>query len=331
MTKLTKHIIPAVLLALSLTACEDWVKPESLPITVKTAGSDDPALREQYLKNLQAYKKSGHQLIYISFDNAAETPANASALVSYLPDSVDVVELMRPDLKDWFRADMEKTRQDYGTRFVLRISYDDILAPYGNGISEEEKTSVLEREVSALLNKVKTYGLDGITVQFDGTHPAHLKPEELAAVTKKENDFLPLIAAWKAQNPDKALFFNGIPTRTVDHTVPLAAEVIIIPSATLNSAAAADFEARNAANGEFEGVRMMPEVYPLPADQSDRTTGRYLEGDSIPEMLGWMGSHTPEKYTLAGLCILHAEWDCFSGDGYYPVLRSTLKTLNPNS
>ncbi len=336
MTKSSKHIIPAVLLALSLTACEDWVKPEALPVTVKTTEESDPALREQYLKNLQAYKKSDHPIVYVTFDNAAEAPLNASALVSYLPDSVDVVELTHPDLKEWFQEDMAKTQKDYGTRFVLRISYKDIMAPYGVGgsqadASEEEKAAALEQEVSALLSKVKTYGFDGITVQYDGMLPTHLKQDELDALVKKENSFLPLIAAWKAQNPDKVLYFNGIPTRTVDHTVPLAAEAIIIPSASLISATAADFEARNAANGEFEGAPMMLEVNFLPSDQSDRTTGRYLEGDSIPLMLEWMTTHTPDRYQLTGLCILHAEWDCFSGDGYYPVLRSTIKTLNPNS
>lgn len=336
MKRLCNNIITAVIFGLSLTACKDWVTPESLSVKVRNNGEADPALREKYLQNLRSYKKTDHQLVYITFDNVASSALNASALVSYLPDSVDVVEITNPDLHDWFAADMKEVQENYGTRFVLRISYDKITAPYGSTpglipVTEEEKTEIIATEVNAILGKVEEFGFDGVTVQFNGTLPTYLKPEELAAATKKENDILPLIAAWKDKNPDKTLFFNGVPTRTIDHTVPLAAEAIIIPSVSLKSAYTADFEARNGANGDFEGARMMLETIPVPTDPLDQTTGRYVEGESLPMMLEWMTTHVPEKYRLAGICIYHAEWDCLSVNSYYPVLRNAIKVLNPNS
>ena len=337
MKKIYRHILTAVILGISLTACQEWLKPESLAVNVKGTGTDDSALREQYLENLRAYKKSAdHQLIYVSFDNAYETAKNAAALVSYLPDSVDVVEITNPDLHEWFKRDMQKVQKDYGTRFVIRVSYDDITAPYGNApgqtqVSEAEKTVIIDSVVNELLQKVETYGYDGITVQYDGLYPDYLYSNELAALTKKENDFLPLIAAWKEQNPDKTMFFNGVPTRTIDHTVPLAAEVIIIPTVDARSVNYADFEARNGANGEFAGSRMMLETMSVPNDPLDKSTGRYTEGEQIPLMLEWMTTNVPDKYTLAGICVYHAEWGCLSTSGYYPILKNVIKTLNPNS
>ena len=336
MNRAYKYIIAAVMTGLVLTACQEWIMPESLKVSVKNNGDADPALREHYLQNLRSYKESEHPLVYVTFDNVAATALNATALVSYLPDSVDVVEITDPDLHDWFAADMKKVQENFGTRFVLRISYDEITAPYGSTpglipVTEEEKTEIIATAVNSILDKVETFGFDGITVQFDGTLPTYMKPEELAAQTKKENDILPLIASWKEKNPDMLLFFNGVPTRTIDHTVPLAADVIIIPSVSLKSAYAADFEARNGANGEFRGARMMLETIPVPNDPLDKTTGRYVEGDSLPMMVEWMTTHVPEKYTLAGICIYHAEWDCLSTNTYYPVLRNAIKTLNPNS
>jgi hypothetical protein len=331
-----KNIITAVVLGLSMTACQDWVKPESLEVSVKNNGGDDPALREQYLKNLRSYKESDHQLVYISFDNAAESALNATTLVSYLPDSVDVVELTNPVLRDWFAADMKEVQEDYGTRFVLRVSYDDIMAPYGNApgqtpVTEEEKTEIIATAVDSLLRQVDVFGYDGITVQYNGLFPDYLYADELAALTKKENDFLPLIKAWKEQNPDKTLFFKGVPTRTIDHSVPLAAEAIIIPTVDARSVNYADFEARNGANGDFAGARMILETMSIPNDPLDKSTGRYTEGEHIPMMLEWMTTNVPDKYTLAGICVYHAEWGCLSTSGYYPVLKNVIKTLNPNS
>lgn len=336
MKKSYRHILTAVILGLSLTACQEWLQPESLAVTVKVSGSDDSSLREQYLKNLRSYKESDHKLIYVSFDNTYETALNASALVSYLPDSVDVVEIVNPDLHDWFRMDMAQVQKDYGTRFVLRVSYDDIMAPYGNApgqipVTEDEKTEIIAAEVAALLAKVDTYGYDGITVQYDGLYPDYLYQDELAALRKKENDFLPLIAAWKEQNPDKTLFFNGVPTRTLDHTVALAAEAIIVPTVDARSVNYADFEARNGANGDFAGAKMILETMSVPNDPLDMSTGRYTEGEQIPMMLEWMTTNVPDKYTLAGICIYHAEWGCLSTSGYYPILKNVIKTLNPNS
>ena len=331
-----KNIMTAVVLGLSLTACQEWLTPESLEVSIKNNGGDDSALRELYLENLRSYKESDHQLVYISFDNIYENPLNAAALVSYLPDSVDVVEIVNPDLHSWFAADMKKVQEDYGTRFVLRVSYDDIMAPYGNApgqtpVTEEEKTEIIATEVAALLEMVDTYGYDGITVQYDGLFPDYLRPSELAALTKKENDFLPLIKTWMEENPDKTMFFNGVPTRTIDHTVPLAAEAIIIPTVDARSVNYADFEARNGANGKFAGAKMILETMSIPNNPLDKSTGRYTEGEQIPMMLEWMTTNVPDKYTLAGICVYHAEWGCLSTNGYYPILKNVIKTLNPNS
>ena len=328
------YIIAAVLFGMTMAACQEWIQPENLEVKITSAENQE--MRDLYLANLRAYKASEHELVYVTFDNSADRPANAAALFSYLPDSTDVVEVVNPDLHDWLQADMQKVQQDCGTRFVIRVSYDDLLSPYGDApgqtpVTEAEKTEILDSLVNKMLAKVDAYGYDGITVQFDGTNPIQLKPDELTTVTKKENDFLPHIKAWKEANPDKMMFFNGVPTRTVDTSVPLAADFIIVPSVDEKSPQYADFEARNSANGEFTDAKMLLEVQNISLNELDMSTGYYSEGPAIPLMLEWYSENVHDRYDFAGLCVYNVEWDALSASGYYPVLKNVIKTLNPNS
>lgn len=330
---MNRHIIrftiPLVIAALSLTACNDWVKPEPLGVEVVSPKDVDPEAYQQYQERVRAYKKSDHKLVYVSWENSSEQPSLASDLVSYLPDSVDVVEVVNPELRHWLLADMKKTQEQFGTRFVVRISYDDIVVDWTE--EQGEKSQYIAGKVQSLLNIVKNYGYDGITVQYDGLLQTHLKDDELAALKEKEDSFLPLFVQWKAENPGKSIFFRGVPTRTIDHTLALEADAIIIPTLSAKSAAECDFEARNGSNGDFAGAKMLFEVSSIPTDATDTMTGRYTEGDALPLVVEWAQENNPEAYTFAGLCIYHVEWDCLSPSGYYINTRKAMKHLNPNS
>ena len=144
-----------MLSSLTLGACTDV---ESLNISQPSAQELNPEAYAQYLNNLREYKNSEHQVVYAWFDNSVKAPASPAQHITNVPDSVDFISMMTPELSDFEKADIETVHQK-GTKVVYTISYDDIKTAYDEqkaiadetGASIEEFDTYLKNEIEKLL------------------------------------------------------------------------------------------------------------------------------------------------------------------------------------
>lgn len=317
--------------AIMMASCAKWTTPEALDVKVNTIENTNPELYAQYLESIKAYKASDHHVTYVAFDNSAEFRTNAISSLKALPDSVDFVELSNAVYNDWTGEDMKSMREKFDTKFVIRISYASISAQMRARYGDEAYMPHIKDAVDSLIALADKYEYDGITVEYEGAGQLHALPDEIQELQDKEAQIFPSVSAWREKNKDKLLFFDGNPHHTVDHSVVLSADYVILPTAGEKSAQSCGYIALQAIQGEFADVNVILAANAVPDDITDTSTGRYFEGESLFLLTRWMVTDAPECCQKAGIAVYKVQNDCLSTNGYYPRVKAAIKTLNPNS
>lgn len=321
----------------SLSACAEWTTPEALPLKVNTIANTNPELYAKYTQAVRDYKASEHHVTYVAFDNIYDVPTNAVCKVNVLPDSVDFVEMTNPgNINSWTADDMEQMRKDFGTKFILRISFPAIAANmqerYGDDYLEHIKDGV-----DSLIAIADAKKFDGITVEYEGTGTLHAYADEIALLEYKEDQIFPSVLAWKEKNAGKLLFFNGNPHHTVDHSIVFASDYVILATEGDKSAQKSCYTALQVLEFEENGAtpfadcKIIFAVKAVPDDITDTSTGQYFEGEALDLLTRWLVTDAPESCAKAGLAVYLVQNDCLSTKGYYPKVRAAIKLLNPNS
>lgn len=335
--KHTFNIIYVAAAAAMLSACAEWTTPEALPFKVNTIEDTNPGLYAKYQAAIKEYKASEHHVTYVTFDNIYDTPLNAACKLTSLPDSVDFVELTNPgNVNDWTLADMKALREKFDTRFVMRVSYKEATEAakirYGNDYFDH-----IPEFVDSLLNIASKGNFDGITVEYEGMGTLHALDAEIELLKLQEEQIFPKVKAWMSANSGKLLFFEGNPQHTVDHSVVLAANHVILPTADMKSAQKVGYCAVQAVEYEEDGVAIFKDVKiilaarAIPDDITDTSTGRYFEGPSLELLTRWIMYEAPQNCSKAGLAIYNVQNDCLMSTSFYPNVRQAVKILNPNS
>lgn len=321
-----------------LAACAEWTTPQALPFKVNTIEDTNPELLAKYQASIREYKASEHRITYVLFNNVYDVPVNAVCKLTALPDSVDFVELTDPaNVNDWTAADMKALREKLGTRFVMRISYKDATdaakASYGDDYFDH-----IPEFIDSMFDIASKGDFDGITVEYEGMGTLHAIDSEIQLLQLQEEQIFPKVKAWMSANPGKALFFKGNPQHTLDHSVALAADYIILPTEDFKNAPKAGYSALQAIQyiendtQPFAGIKVLFAVRCISDDITDASTGRYFEGPAIELLTNWIVYDAPEECQNAGIVIFGAQMDCLTGtSGYYPNIRQAMKILNPNS
>lgn len=135
---------------LALAACNADIEPVGQSMVPPK--EQNPAQWAEYMKVLQAYKRSEHYTIYARFDNAAEKVVSEKNCLRSLPDSLDIVALENP-LSQFDREDLAEL-QEKSTRVLLTVDCSDPAAAAAN--------------VDGALAAIAADGLDGIAIRFTG-------------------------------------------------------------------------------------------------------------------------------------------------------------------
>ena len=336
-------LISAALLIVA-ASCKEWVTPQPMPIKTNSIQSTNPELYDQYCQAVRNYKKGDHKLMYISFDNSTENPVNGSQTFHYLPDSVDIVELIHPVMYDWTRQEMDELKAKFNTRFVIRVSYEKFRCDL-NGKTRPKADVVADylEEAEKVLAFARQNDLDGITFEYEGKYQEHLTDSELKTLRKDQDEVMEPIVEWLERNDKKLFYFSGTPSKLLSdkdggenyRDIAVNATAIILP--TISSLAVYDVEyiyrqvvePLDGVHNEFEDCPMLVETATLPLVEGDAVTGQYYEGAAIPLAADWVGTDTENN--KAGLVILNAERDWNMGNNPYPVIHKAIKTMNPNS
>ena len=118
-----KRILILMTTILALAACKDWTQMEYIPTDINHPWEQDPSVWEAYTSSLQAYKQSGHTLVYARLANSPESAASEKNFMRCLPDSLDIVSLTN-DFSRHDAEDMAMMKQK-GTKVLLQLNVLD--------------------------------------------------------------------------------------------------------------------------------------------------------------------------------------------------------------
>lgn len=329
--------LTALTLSLGLTACDTDTEP--LGINEASIEAQNPELYQQYLDNLRQYKQSAHKLVYVWFDNSNKVPTGRANHITDLPDSVDVVSLNHPDgLADWELADINKVREEKGTKVIYTIDFDAIKAAYNAKLelaTEEEPVSIdfegfLVESLEKAVSFVDKYGYDGLCIAYTGKSRRHMLPNELKEYTANERIFINLMADWKSRHTDKLIAFLGNPQNLIDPALTKdCASVLLSGTEAKDTDRLSFILAQSIAEGvPAEKYGMVVSNFSL--KDPNKSIGYLGDGRLAVEGLAEWAPAPHSGITMSAVGVLNVQDDYFYPTDVYHHVRILIQSLNPS-
>ena len=324
-----------ILGSLAFVSCTDV---ESLDITQPSAQELNPEAYAKYLSNLREYKSTEHQVVYTWFDNSVKTPASPAQHITNVPDSVDVISMMTPELSDFEKTDIETVHQK-GTKVVYTISYDAIKTAYDEqkAIADEAGTTIqefdayLKSEVERLLTYAPSY--DGLIANYIGRNPEFMNNETKAEYKKYQDIFLNAIKGWKDANKEKILVWMGKPQNLITRTILTSCKHIILDTEGMTDTNQIRLSVTKALVENVPTDNLVFAVSTTSSDASNKEIGYWGTGDSAIRALGevayWLTINDTQEYTKAGIAIYNVQNDYYATGGSYTYVKEAMHTMNP--
>lgn len=337
MNKKIIYLIISIVIALS--SCSDWTDTESLDINSPEVEHQNPALYKKYLESLRKYKESEHNVVYAWIENQnSALPTNPSLRVQNLPDSIDYIVYKNPkNLADWEVKEMESVRENKGSKFLVQIDFDEVLA---NHISLEKENdgspttpsfmTLLINETENIINAINQYNYDGLIVGYKGKRTTHMTEDEKKEYLNYQTAFMTIVENWFTNNKDKMLVFAGSPINVLYNFDFNSCKHIIIRTEAQSSA--------NAVANELmlnitEGVptdRYVVTAEAAPLDNPKETTGYWPNGmKAVIGTADWIITDH-KNFNVVGIGIYNVNNDYYNRSLLYPTVRSAISTLNPS-
>lgn len=330
----------------AMTACGDWIEPESLGIHTPSFEERNPELYAQYLEELRAYKAGDHKLVFATLNNtAAEAPSHRSQHLTAIPDSVDFIVLNNPDnLHPAWTKEMAEVRKK-GTKVLYTFAFET----YENAWSRMAEADPSLTELDALayftecveydLELCDKYGYDGLIFGYTGRPLIGIRGSEMPVYRNRQYAFLSAVSDWRAEHEQAFVAFMGRPENLVAEHVAILSDCdcqsVIVD--TDNAANQNDLTVRALAAVETAGVpsdRIVVTALEIRPDDTDRIFGYYgtldAQGNKLRAVAGaaeWVMQSSP-AYTRAGLLIKDVEHDYFNRQRVYPHLREAISVMN---
>lgn len=118
--------------ALRFASCSEWTEPENLDFRHQTPEEIDPAAYEAYLSTIREYKKTEHNLMFVTMKGSADHPSSQNQHLMAMPDSADFVVVDIDDaLNTAVVSEIPQLLQRKGTEALLFIDYARIHTAWG--------------------------------------------------------------------------------------------------------------------------------------------------------------------------------------------------------
>lgn len=324
-----------ILGSLAFVSCTDV---ESLDIIRPTAQEQNPEAYAKYLSNLREFKNAEHQVTYAWFDNSVKAPSSAAHHITNVPDSVDVISMMTPELADFEKADIETVHQK-GTKVVYTISYDEIKTAYDEmkAAADEAGTSIqafdtyLKSEVDKLLAYAPAY--DGLIASYVGQNPEFMVEDAKTEYKKYQDVFLNAIKGWKDANNEKALVWMGKPQNLITRTILGSCKHIILDTNGVNDTNQIRLNVTKALVDGVPTKNLVFAVSTTASDASNKEIGYWGTGDDALRALGevayWVTVNDTPLYTKAGIAIYNVQNDYYATGGAYTYVKEAINLMNP--
>lgn len=110
----------------AVASCSDWTDVESIKLNTPTIEEQNPELYAQYVKSLNEFKTSEHQVVITSIDNVSTIPTSRSQHLTDMPDSIDYICLNNiMEVSEVNASEMEEVRR-LGTKVLGLVDFDKI-------------------------------------------------------------------------------------------------------------------------------------------------------------------------------------------------------------
>lgn len=351
-------IFNILLVCLMAVSCTEWTTPESLEFEKNSIHEIDPELYSQYCTAVKSYKEREHKLMYVTFENVDKI-SNGSHNLATLPDSVDFVQFHNLEVDQNTLDLVNATRETFGTKFVLRFSYNECLAAYEalvneslkedeeaqegaeaqeEDAAEEEVTEpalpifeeYLAAEFAKVTGKVAEYGFDGFTFAYVSGNPYEMTAEKREAVTKEQELVFPMLSEWIAANENTLFFYEGQPQYVLAEGIVTEADYVILTTRNERSVGDLAYIALQAVNSGkvAKETKLLFSVETPSFLEEEFQVGQFLLGEQIPIAADWMMEES--SFNKSGLVVWNVQRDYFDTQLTYSTVRRAIKTMNPN-
>ena len=353
-----KYILP-VMLACSMMqfSCSDWTDPESLNIHVPSIEEQSPELYAQYLKSLNDFKTSEHQVVIVSVNNVSTVTTSRSQHLTDMPDSLDYICLNNTmEVNQANISEMKEVRR-LGTKVLGLVDFDAIESAWKKIIEEEAANAVpnlesnetengeegeetaddatrfieyCKKEVAKQIAAINTLEVDGIMVNYTGFDLNSLVEEsEIAAETARQGAFFDAVANWKAANAYKDLIFKGSPQNVISKSLLSDCKYIIVNAHSAKNEYEMSYLILMASAKDVPNDRFVMGVTTPYLTNSGSYNGELGDGSSaIIGAARWAVAKTAD-YNKSGISIDAAEQDYFNVSNVYPTLKEAISILSP--
>ena len=325
-----KGIALAAFSVLALSACSDWTDTESISLDEQGIAQQYPEQYAKYLNNLREYKNSDHKVVYGWFDNSEKVPFSRGQHISDVPDSLDAVIVMTPELEAFELEDIASVHEK-GTKVLYSISYDNIFKEYTDKVKEGTETGEFSAYLSAELDRLIALEtpFDGIVAEYRGKNPTYMSDADKAEAKANQDAFFGVITKWKGANEGKRLVFQGYPANLIGQSVLSSCEHIILITNDVTDAAQLGIEALQALIAEdVPSDRFIVSASTVSLDATDKNTGYYNSLRALSEAAYWVTEPSAE-FTKAGIAIENMQNDYYNATNTYQYVREAINIMNP--
>lgn len=338
MNRIFKSSIMFAAVALCAISCSKWTEQQPLGFKHVTIEDKNPALYENYLAGLRAYRESDHQVMIARVDNINGIPVGRAEHLNSLPDSVDFIVLNNASVSEAVLSEAAELRKTKAQKTLLSIDYTKIAKDYALYVedlaaADPEKTPVGEAAFisSAVAEFVKAFDaadLDGILASYNGKNPASLTTEESDSVKVLQKAFFaPLVS--KAAG--KLFFFEGNARNIItDENVLGLAKYIIVPVESKTSALSIDNVVLNMLADGVPTDKFVAGVSALDLSNSQATDGLFSGESSAAVGAAYWASSSANDFSKCGVCVNHAQWDYYHIGNDYCEVRKAISIMNPS-
>lgn len=232
--KITKYIFAAIFVL--LFACSDWTDTESIDIDIPKVNGKQ---KEEYYKDLRAYKETNHKITYLWFDNSVKIAQSNGQLLTSVPDSVDIICLSNPfDLVEKEITSMKELKAERAYSYVYALDIEGIKTVYRQLLLEanQDKKEIVSLPVymqDTLNIAIKpSTEFDGIIIRYTGKDINFLTDEEKTEYLATEDVIIKTLQTWMSTNSSKFISIQGYPQNFSDKSILPSMKHIILETAT---------------------------------------------------------------------------------------------------
>lgn len=295
--------ITGTIALIMLASCSDWVRTESVDVTVTNPWDRDPARWEQYKRDIREYKQNRHSLVYVRFENSPETSISEKGFMRCLPDSIDIVSLTNADnFSEYDAEDMEWMRS-VGTKVLYQLDFASRAEEFSG---KEAVGAYIEKAATT----VRKHGLTGFSFTLNDLQAGdgNIASEAIRKLSE-------------AKPENGLLVFEGnpvfIPTEDMDKI-----DLFVISSESVENS----FSLKNLISDAVG--------HGVPKDRiilAASLNGEWYNEDNVSKpVLEAMADNVITFGPMAGLALFDIESDYYHYEGNWLTIRSVIERLNPS-